>query len=196
MLQTTSSKVRVCYRDAKQSAGTCRRQALRRGGRRPLHPLVPAVFSWLSRSGRTEGERGLSVDHTTVWRWVQRYAPELERRVWRELRRTSTSWRVDETYVRVAGRWRYLFRAVDSAGATLDFYLSENRDAAPAKHFFSKEHLRLDKTRTLFGQSRRFGAIPPEAAPPHVIDNIKVSRWAHQDLNLGPTDYESAALTN
>jgi len=81
-------------------------------------------------------ERGLSVDHTTVWRWVQRYAPELDRRMRRELRRTGTSWRVDETYVRVAGRWMYLFRAVDSAGATLDFYLSENRDAAAAKHFF------------------------------------------------------------
>jgi IS6 family transposase len=83
-------------------------------------------------------ERNLSVDHTTVWRWVQRYAPELNRRVRRELKRTGTSWRVDETYVRVAGRWVYLFRAVDSGGATLDFYLSENRDAAAAKQFFGK----------------------------------------------------------
>src|SRR5580700_8469676 len=65
-------------------------------------------------------ERGLSVDHTTVWRWVQRYAPELNRRVRRELKRTDASWRVDETYVRVAGRWMYLYRAVDSCGATLD----------------------------------------------------------------------------
>jgi len=83
-------------------------------------------------------ERNLRVDHTTVWRWVQRYAPELNRRVRRELKRTGTSWRVDETYVRVAGRWGYLFRAVDSGGATLDFYLSENRDAAAAKRFFDK----------------------------------------------------------
>jgi IS6 family transposase len=66
-------------------------------------------------------ERNLSVNHTTVWRWVQRYAPELDRRVRRELKRTGTSWRVDETYVRVAGRWVYLFRALDSSGATLDF---------------------------------------------------------------------------
>ena len=83
-------------------------------------------------------ERNLSVDHTTVWRWVQHYASELNRRVRRELKRTGTSWRVDETYVRVAGRWVYLFRAVDSGGATLDFYLSENRDTAAAKRFFDK----------------------------------------------------------
>jgi transposase, IS6 family len=84
------------------------------------------------------GERKLRVDHTTVWRWVQRYAPELNRQVRPELKRTGTSWRVDETYVRVAGSWMYLYRAVDSCGATLDFFLSENRDAAAAKQFFCK----------------------------------------------------------
>jgi transposase-like protein len=83
-------------------------------------------------------ERGLTLDHTTVWRWVQRYAPELDRRVRRELKRTGTSWRVDETYVGVAGRWMYLYRAVDSCGATLDFYLSEKRNAVAAKQFFGK----------------------------------------------------------
>src|SRR5271169_1755600 len=83
-------------------------------------------------------ERNLSVDHTTVWRWVQRYAPELNRRVRRELKPTGGSWRVDETYVCVAGRWTYLYRAVDSTGATIDFYLSEQRDAAAAKQFFRK----------------------------------------------------------
>jgi transposase-like protein len=88
-------------------------------------------------------ERNLRVDHTTVWRWVQRYAPELNRRVRRDLKRTGTSWRIDETSVRVAGRWMYLLRAVDSSGATLDFYLSENRDAAAAKQFFNKGLSRL-----------------------------------------------------
>jgi transposase, IS6 family len=75
-------------------------------------------------------ERNLSVDHTTVWRWVQRYAPELNRRLRRELKPTGGSWRVDETYVRVAGGWTYLYRAVDAGGATIDFYLSKRRDAA------------------------------------------------------------------
>src|SRR4029077_15198540 len=64
--------------------------------------------------------------------------PELNRRIRRELKRTGTSWRVDETYVRVAGRWMYLYRALDSCGATLDFYLSENRYAAAAKQFLGK----------------------------------------------------------
>ena len=66
-------------------------------------------------------ERGLQADHTTVWRWVQRYGPELEQRIRRHLKPTNKSWRVDETYVRVQGRWCYLYRAIDSAGATIDF---------------------------------------------------------------------------
>ena len=83
-------------------------------------------------------ERNLNVDHVTIWRWVQRYAPELHRRCRRELRMTNHSWRVDETYLRVAGKWTYLYRAVDSTGATIDFLLSAGRDAAAAKRFFQK----------------------------------------------------------
>ena len=82
-------------------------------------------------------ERGLSVDHVTVWRWVQRYAPELERRLRRHLKPTNDSWRVDETYVRVKGKWVYL-PAVDSSGATIDFLLSAKRDAATAQRFLTK----------------------------------------------------------
>jgi transposase, IS6 family len=74
-------------------------------------------------------ERGISVDHVTLWRWVQRYAPELERRLRKGLKATNDSWRVDETYVRVKGKWVYLYRAVDSTGATIDFLLSAKRDA-------------------------------------------------------------------
>ncbi len=65
------------------------------------------------------GERGLEVDHTTVWRWVQRYGPELEQRLRRHLKPTNKSWRVDETYVRVKGRWCYLYRAIDSPAPRL-----------------------------------------------------------------------------
>ena len=83
-------------------------------------------------------ERGLEVDHTTIWRWVQRYAPELEQRLRSHRQPTNDSWRVDETYVRVKGRWVYLYRAVDSSGATLDFLLSEQRDAAAAKRFLER----------------------------------------------------------
>ena len=58
-------------------------------------------------------ERGLHADHVTVWRWVQRYAPEIERRLRSRLKPITDSWRVDETYIRVKGKWRYLYRAVD-----------------------------------------------------------------------------------
>jgi IS6 family transposase len=83
-------------------------------------------------------ERGLAADHTTVWRWVQRYGPELEQWMRRHLKPTNKSWRVDETYVRVKGRWCYLYRAIDSAGATIDFLLSRSRDADAAKRLFRK----------------------------------------------------------
>jgi IS6 family transposase len=68
-------------------------------------------------------ERSLYVDHTIVWRWVQDYGPELEQRLRRHLKPTNKPWRVDETYVRVKGRWCYLYRTIDSAGATIDFLL-------------------------------------------------------------------------
>lgn len=83
-------------------------------------------------------ERNLNVDHVTIWRWVQRYAPELNRRCRPELRPTNRSWRVDETYIRVAGKWTYLYKAVDSAGDTIDFLLSPKRDAPAAKRFIQK----------------------------------------------------------
>ena len=83
-------------------------------------------------------ERGLEADHTTVWRWVQRYGPELEQRMRLHLKPTNKSWRVDETYLKVKGRWCYLYRAIDSAGATIDFLLSAFRDAHAAKRLFRK----------------------------------------------------------
>ena len=83
-------------------------------------------------------ERGLHADPVTVCRWVQRYAPEMELRLRRRLKPNSDSWRVDETYIRVKGKWVYLYRAVDSTGATIDFLLSAKRDAAAAERFLAK----------------------------------------------------------
>ena len=80
-------------------------------------------------------ERGLSVDHVTIWRSVQHYAPILNHRLRRDLRRPNRSWRVDETCVRVTGNWTYLYRAVDSAGDTIDFMLPPKRDLTAAKLF-------------------------------------------------------------
>jgi transposase-like protein len=83
-------------------------------------------------------ERGLSVDHTTVWRWVQRYAPEINKRIRPHLKMSGTSFRLDETYVKVGTEWKYLYRAVDSAGDTIEFLLSARRDVSAAKRFFKK----------------------------------------------------------
>ena len=81
-------------------------------------------------------ERGLCVDHTTIYRWVQRYAPEIDKRCRPFLRRTTDSYRIDETYVRVGGAWHYLYRGVDSNGDTLDFLLRATRDRNAAIAFF------------------------------------------------------------
>ena len=87
---------------------------------------------------RMFSDRGIQVDHTTLFRWIQAYAPELDKRIRPHLRMTGGSWRVDETYIRVRGKWVYLYRAVDAAGQTIDFLLSPKRDAAAARSSFRK----------------------------------------------------------
>ena len=83
-------------------------------------------------------ERGIDLAHTTILRWVQHYSPEFEKRWKRYVRSVGSSWRMDETYVKVRGEWVYLYRAVDKAGKTVDFYLSRNRDVNAAKAFLRK----------------------------------------------------------
>jgi transposase-like protein len=95
-------------------------------------------------------ERGVAVDHTTLFRWVQRYAPEINRRMRPHLKMSGTSYRIDETYVKAGTGWKYLYRAVDSAGDTTEFLLSAKRDVSAAKRFFKKlmraDHRRLPFT--------------------------------------------------
>ena len=83
-------------------------------------------------------DRGVAVDHVSLFRWVQRFAPGLEKRTRRHLRPCRGLWHVDETYLRVGGRWRYLYRAVDGTGQTIDFLLSARRDKKAAKRFFRR----------------------------------------------------------
>jgi len=83
-------------------------------------------------------ERGITLVHTTVMRWVQRYVPVFEKRWKKYARPVGSSWRCDETYIRVKGRWTYLYRAVDKQGQTVDFLLSDHRDISAAKRFFMK----------------------------------------------------------
>jgi IS6 family transposase len=83
-------------------------------------------------------ERGLEVDPSCIWRWVQAYAPELNKRCRSHLKPTNKSYRTDETYIKVKGEDKYLYRAVDSTGQTIEFLLTAKRDAAGARRFFRK----------------------------------------------------------
>jgi transposase-like protein len=83
-------------------------------------------------------ERGVEVDASCIWRWVQEYGPELDKRCRPHLKSTKKSYRTDETYIKVKGKDKYLYRAVDSTGQTIDFLLTAKRDTAAAKRFFRK----------------------------------------------------------
>ena len=83
-------------------------------------------------------ERGVKVAHSTILRWVTRYVPEFEKRWNRFSRTVGTSWRADETYVPIKGKWHFLYRAVDKHGKTVDFLLRPDRGIAAAQAFFRK----------------------------------------------------------
>src|SRR3984893_13259919 len=83
-------------------------------------------------------ERGVQVDASCIWRWVQAYAPELNKRCRPHLKPTNKSYRIDETYINVRGEDKYLYRALDSAGQTIDFLLTAKRDTAAAKRFLRR----------------------------------------------------------
>lgn len=107
-------------------------------------------------------ERGLAADHTTVFRWVQHYAPEINKRMRPHLRMSGASFRVDESYVKVGKVWKYLYRAVDKEGATIEFMVSAKRDVAAAKWFF-KKLMRADHRRLPFTIGTDKHASYPEA---------------------------------
>ena len=83
-------------------------------------------------------ESGIQVDHSTIMRWAHQYSPEIEKKIIRHLRPTNFSWRVDETYIKVKGKWKYFYRAFDSNGDTIDFMLSSKRSRKAAKRFLRK----------------------------------------------------------
>ncbi len=107
-------------------------------------------------------ERGLSVDHSTVFRWVQRYAPEINKRIRPHLKMSGTSYRVDETYLKVGKAYKYLYRAVDKSGPTIDLMLSAKRDVSAAKRFF-KKMMRAEHRRLPFSISVDRNAAYPDA---------------------------------
>jgi putative transposase len=106
-------------------------------------------------------ERGVAVDHATIQRWVVKYSPQLEEAFHRRKRPVWISWRMDETYIRVKGVWRYLYRAVDKDGETIDFLLTEHRDTEAALRFRKKAIRRngLPTTITIDGSDANEAAI-------------------------------------
>ena len=128
-------------------------------------------------------ERGLPLDHTTIYRWVQCYAPELEQRCRPHLKATTDSWRVDETYVKVKGTWVYLYRAVDSAGNTLEFVLSATRDTAAAKRFFAKA---LGAAHTVVP---RVITLDKNAASPKALNELKAAGRLPESCELRQVKY-------
>ena len=106
-------------------------------------------------------ERGVDVDHSTINRWVIKYSPQLEEAFHRRKRPVWTSWRMDETYIKVKGEWRYLYRAVDKYGETIDFLLTEHRDKEAALRFLKKAIRRngLPETITIDGSDANEAAI-------------------------------------
>jgi transposase-like protein len=137
-------------------------------------------------------ERGLSMAHTTIMRWVQRYAPEFEKR-WQRFARAVVA--VDETYVKIRGEWRYLYRAVDRAGRTVDFRLSPRRDVAAAKAFFRKaikSQQRCPRTITLDGYAASHRAVRELKADGSLPANTKLLvEIPEQPDRAGPSGCEA-----
>ena len=141
-------------------------------------------------------ERGLSLAHTTIMRWIQCYVPEFEKRWNRFARPAGRSWRVDETYVKIRGRWTYLYRGVDKEGNTVDFLLRAKRDVAAAKAFFRRALQRqgqLPHKITLDGyQASHRGAA--EALSEHPEGNQCKIRSSKYVNNLIEQDHRSIKL--
>src|SRR5256885_14427273 len=131
-------------------------------------------------------ERGLAVAHSTVFRWVQRYAPEINKRIRQHLKMRGTSYRVDETYSKVGKQGKYLYRALDKEGNTIEFMLSAKRDISAAKRFF-KKMMRADNRRLPFSIS-----VDKHASYPEAFTTSQEEKVLPKDCRLRRTKY----LTN
>jgi transposase, IS6 family len=128
-------------------------------------------------------ERGLSIDASCIWRWVQAYGPELDKRCRRHLKQTNRSWRLDETYINVKGRDRFLYRAVDSTGQTIDFLLTDRRNAAAAKRFFRRALLNEGNSMP------RVINVDKNPAYPRAVEDLKADGTIGQRCRLRQCKY-------
>lgn len=128
-------------------------------------------------------ERGLSIAHATIMRWVHQYGSQLEEKVRNHLKTTNDSWRVDETYIKVKGRWMYLYRAVDSEENIIDFYLSKSRDKQAAQHFYKKAlaFLYISKPRVITVDKNPDYPVAIQALKEekHMPEGIKIRQVRH-----------------
>jgi transposase-like protein len=138
-------------------------------------------------------DRGISVTHTTILRWVQRYLPEFEKRWCRYLRPVGGSWRMDETYIKVHGQWVYLYRAVDKAGQTVDFFLSRNRDVNAAKSFLrsAMKHTRVPVKITLDAYAASHRARDERRRRTSVSRQGSIQPVLEQSGGAGPSESEA-----
>jgi len=116
-------------------------------------------------------ERGIEVHHSTVWRWVQAYAPEINKRIRPHLKMSGTSYRIDETYIKVGKTCKYLYRTVDKDNQTIEFMLSAKRDVSAPKRFFKKV-MRADHRRLPLSISVDKNAAHPDAFTAALNENV------------------------
>ena len=158
-------------------------------------------------------ERGVDVDHSTINRWVVKYSPKLEAKFSNHFKRkVGSSWRMDETYIKVKGKWCYLYRAVDKSGATIDFMLTKNRDKQSAKRFFNKaigfqakpEKVTIDKSGSNISALESINKELPEADKIEIRQIKYLNNMVEQDHRfikritkpmMGFKSFDSASAT-
>jgi len=128
-------------------------------------------------------ERGIQVDHSTIMRWVHQYSPEIEKKIRKHLRQVNDSWRVDETYIKVKGKWKYIYRAVDLDGDTIDFMLSAKRNRKAAKRFLKKA------LSSKHNQIPRAITVDKNPAYPIAINELKNDRVLPQNVSIRQFKY-------